>query len=270
MVRTITIVAFVAGALAMSSVAARAEQPPVAPENPDPWAKLCDPGMKWELEPLTGGKRTKKPGHEWPMVRIESADPREIAGVKVCRLKWSLVEEGKKPVSFDSRGMQDHLRQGDERQPTWYEAQYALEEARQIAITSKGLVVAQREGDAKTSDPKLAAFISEQLSKDFVKFPGKGASAKQQAALEKVGHAFRRWGYTSGEQQIWCYGHKDDNCNADDTTCHAAACFVRNLGLVALYFDNGSVDFPTNFTFYTLVGFPEFTSWLPIAPSRSN
>jgi hypothetical protein len=247
--------------------AAPSPQPPR--DNPDPWAKLCDPGMKWELEPLAGGKRTKKTGHEWPIVRIESANPREVAGVKVCRLKWFLVEEGKKPISFASRGIEEHLRQGDERQPSWYEVQYALDEARQIAITPKGLVIVQREGNADTSDSKLGGQLTDLLSKDFVRFPGRGASAKQQAKLDKTGHHFRRWGFTAGEHQIACYGHKDEKCDAEDTTCHQAACFVRGLGLVALYFGTGSAKFPADFTFYSLVGFPEFASWRP-APSATG
>jgi hypothetical protein len=254
-----------ASLLLIPYAATGAEQTPPPPENPDPWAKLCDPGMKWEFEPLLAGKRTKKTGHEWPMIRIESADTREIAGVEVCRLKWSLLEDGKKPISFDGRGIQEHLRQGDERQPPWYEAQYGLDEARQIAVTPKGLVVVQKENGPKRTDVQLAVLIREQLSKDFVNFPGDGASAKQKADLEKTGRDQRRWGFTSGRQEIWCYGYKDDKCNADDTTCHQAACFVRNVGLVALYFGNGAQNFPTDFTFYSLVGFPEFESWRPMA-----
>jgi hypothetical protein len=264
MVRTATISALVAGVLAMSFGTARAEQPVTAPENPDPWAKLCDPGMKWEFEPLLAGKRTKKTGHEWPMIRIEATDQRTIGDAKVCRLKWFVVEEGKKPVDFDSKKVKKDMDTWGEIGPSWYEAQEAFERARRIAITPSGLWILQGGGSDELSDEAIA----KRISKGYVTFPGKEAPAKQLEVFRKGGSS--RWGFTADGHDIWCYGHKEHPCPSDDSTCDSAACFERQLGLVSIYIDRGVKTFPSEFSIFSLFGFPEFASWREKAPARER
>jgi hypothetical protein len=255
--RTATISALVAGALAIFIGTARAEQPSAAPENPDPWAKLCDPGMKWEFEPLLAGKRTKKTGHEWPMIRIEATDQRTIGDAKVCRLKWFVVEEGKKPVDFDSKKVKKDMDTWGDVAPNWYDVQGAFGHIRRVAITPRGLYIIQMKGEKDFSDEAIA----KEITRAYVNYPGKGASAKQLDELRKSGGGFRRWGLAAGDHEVWCYGYEDKACSSEDSECHTATCFERQLGLVSLYVTTRGKNFPEEFTFFTLLGFPEPASW---------
>ena len=260
--RTATISALVAGVLAMFLGAARAEQAPTTPENSDPWAKLCDPGMKWEFEPLLAGKRTKKTGHEWPMIHIESADTRVVGDAKVCRLKWFVVEEGKKPADFDSKKIKKLIGPLDVA-PSWYDAQGAFGDIRRVAITPRGLYILQMMGSDDLSDDRIA----KEITRPYVNYPGKGAPAKQLAELAEVGGGFRRWGFTAGDHEIWCYGHEVKVCPAEDSECHTAACFDRELGLVALYVNTLGKNYPEDFTFFTLLGILAPASWHEKVPA---
>jgi len=263
MVRTVKISVLVAGALAMSFGTARADQPPPTPENPDPWAKLCDPGMKWEFEPLLAGKRTKKSGHEWPMIRIEATDQRMIGDAKVCRLKWFVIEEGKKPVDFDSKKIKREIDTWVDVAPSWYEAQGAFKRVRQIAITPRGLYIVQIQGEDELSE----AAVLKESTRPYVNYPGKGAPAKQLAELAKDGGGFRRWVLTASGRNFSCFGYEDKACSSEDSNCHTAACFDGQLGLVALYVTTRGKNYPEEFTFFTLLGFPEPASWREKLPA---
>jgi len=236
--------------------AARADRAPAraTPENPDPWAKLCDPGMKWELEPLEGGKRTKKSGHEWPMIRIENTDQRMLGDVKVCRLRWFVVEEGKKPIDFDSKEI-DRITQDMLDTPSWEEAQWPMNRARWVAVAPDGLVILVGRGKIGPTDESVLA----QLKRHGPTFPGEKSSPEHRTKYLKGG--MHRWSFVANRGRIWCYGYQDTACTAEDSTCHAAACFEKTVGLVALYVDSGAKRFPDEFTFYSAVGLPDYTSW---------
>ena len=259
MLRTAMLAILVATLLVPAAIS-RADQalPPVTPENPDPWAKLCDPGMKWELEPLKGGKRIEKAGHEWPILRIETSDQRTVGEAKVCRLRWFVVEEKGKPIELDSKRMKKTMDSRGDTAPGWYDAQGAFKRARLVAITKRGLLVLQMEGQGAPSDQE----IEKGLAKDWVTFPGKGSTQAQRELFRKGGSQW--WAFNSKGGDIWCYGHKEIPCTADDSTCHAGVCFERDRGLVALYIDTGARVFPNEFTFYNMVGFPEYASWRPM------
>jgi hypothetical protein len=264
MVRTATISALVAGVLAMSFGTARAEQPPATPENPDPWAKLCDPGMKWEFEPLLAGKRRKKTGHEWPMIRIEATDQRTIGDAKVCRLKWFVVEEGKKPVDFDSKKIKRDMDTWGDVAPSWYDVQGAFGRARRVAITPRGLYLVQIQREDELTEEAIA----KEIKRAQVNYPGAGAPPKQLDELRKSGGGFRRWGLAAGDREVWCYGYEDKACSSEDSECHSAICFDRQLGLVALYATTRGKNYPDEFTFFTLLGFPGPASWREESPVR--
>lgn len=256
MLRT-AMAAILFAALLVPATISRADQAPTpaTTENPDPWANLCNPGMKWDLEPLLAGRRTKTAGHEWPIIRIESTDQRVVEDAKVCRLRWFLVQEGRKPVEFESKEMKKEMDSWGDVAPGWYDSQGAFKRARLVAITKRGLLVLQMEGQTAPSDQE----IKKGLAKDWVTFPGRGSSQKQQELFRKGGS--QRWAFNSNGRDIWCYGYKEIPCTAEDSTCHAAVCFEQQRGLIALYIDTGARAFPKEFTFFNLVGFPEYSSW---------
>jgi hypothetical protein len=266
MPRNASVTLLAAGLLLIPYAAAGGEQSPPPPENPDPWTKLCDPGMKWEFEPLLAGKRTKKTGHEWPMIRIEATDQRTIGDAKVCRLRWFVVEEGKKPVDFDSKKVKKDLDTWGDVAPSWYDAQGAFGHIRRVAITPRGLYIIQMMGEKDFSDEA----ISKEITRAHVNYPGKGAPAKQLDEIRKGGGGFRRWGLNSGDHEIWCYGYEDRACSSEDSECHTAACFDRQLGLVTLYVNTRGKNYPDEFTFFTLLGFPEPASWREKGPAPNK
>jgi hypothetical protein len=263
MPRTANVMLLAASLVLIPYAAAGAEQTPPTPENPDPWAKLCDPGMKWEFEPLLAGKRAKKTGHEWPMIRIEATDQRTIGDAKVCRLKWFVVEEGKKPVDFDSKKIKRDMDTWGDVAPSWYDAQDAFEGIRLLAITPRGLYTLRAYGQ----DDVPEAAIAKEIRRANVNYPGKGAPAKQLAELAKGGAGFRRWELTAGGRSFSCYGYEDKACSSEDSNCHTAACFDSQLGLVALYVTTRGKNYPEEFTFFTLLGFPEPASWREKVPA---
>jgi hypothetical protein len=139
--------------------------------------------------------------------------------------------------------------------PSWYDAQGALKRARLVAITSRGLLVLQMEGQGAPSERE----IEKGLAKDWVSFPGVASSQSQKQLFRKGGS--QQWSFDSSGGETWCYGYRQIPCMADDSTCHAGACFERGHGLVTLYIDTGARSFPEEFTFFNLIGFPEHASW---------
>ena len=211
--------------------------------------------MKWELEPLPAGKRTKKTGHEWPIIRIENTDQRLVGDIKVCRLRWFLVEEGKKPVDFDSKKIDEVMRDMLDT-PSWLSAQWPMKYARWVAIAPGGLKVLMTLGGRRApTDESILA----QLKRPGPTFPGDRASSEQRTRY--LNDSSHRWSFVTAGRRIWCYGYQDTACTAEDSTCHAAACFENGVGLVALYVDSGARRFPDEFIFYNAISFPEYASW---------